>query len=223
MHFLLFSAWHDCMFRPYSVVPIAVILNTRLPELQTAHKGQTVQADIAHIALLGAEFYNTHSMESPPMKKLSNRIHILNGGREAYQNFLRNLTPQVLLLYSALVLSTKLDFKRFDLDNWQVTLAFFILLVAFGVAAWINSSNLYRSITDRLEKWQLKIGKKLDRHEITGRRRRSAARLYAVLKKKRVEFLEFMLVIFFLQTALAIVVAQAILSADTVLRVAHAG
>jgi len=157
------------------------------------------------------------------MKKLTSRIHILNGGREDYQNFLRNLTPQVLLLSSALLLSTKLDFKRFDLDNWPVTTAFFILLAAFGAAAWINSSNFYRAFTARFEKWQLKIGKLLDRHGVLGWRRRNAARLYAGLKKKRVEFLEFLLVIFFLQTALAIVMAQAILAANAILRVAHVG
>lgn len=155
------------------------------------------------------------------MKKLTAHIHILNGGREDYQNFLRNLTPQVLLLSSASLLWTKLDFERFDLDNWQATLAFFILLAAFGAAAWINSSNFYRTFTARFEKWQLKIGKMLDRRGVLGWRRRNAARLYAGLKKKNVEFIELLLVVFFLQTALAIVVAQAIMAANAILRVAH--
>lgn len=155
------------------------------------------------------------------MKKLTKRLHILNGGREAYQNFLRNLTPQVLLLSSAFLLWTKLDFKRFDLDNWQATSAFFILFAAFVGAAWINSSNFYINFTARFENWQLKLGKKLDRHGITGWRRRSAARLYAVWKKKLVELIEILVVNVFLQTVIAIVVAQAMLSVAAILRVAH--
>ena len=150
-------------------------------------------------------------------KKITSRLHILNGGKAAYQKFLSKLPPQVVLLYFAIVLGTKLDLNRFDPNNLSVTSAFFIMLVAFGLAAWVNISTFYKSFTGRFQRSQRLIGVRLDRNGVTGSWRRSMARTGAIVKRKRIEVIEILLVQFFLQVALAIVVTQAIQKAASVL------
>jgi len=52
-------------------------------------------------------------------------MHLLGSGRSAFLEFLRNLTPATLVTGIAIVLWSGLDFRRIDLSNWQVTLAFY--------------------------------------------------------------------------------------------------
>ena len=64
-------------------------------------------------------------------------MHILGPGRPAFLEFLRNLTPLVLLASIAFVTWAQLDFRRWDFGNWKTTLVFWICLVtaALSVAA----------------------------------------------------------------------------------------
>ena len=52
-------------------------------------------------------------------------MHILGAGRSAFLEFLRNLTPTVLLVSATVFLHARLDFTRIDLSNWVLTLSFF--------------------------------------------------------------------------------------------------
>lgn len=52
-------------------------------------------------------------------------MHILNAGRGAFLEFLRNLTPFILLTSISILTWARLDFGRIDLTNWALTLAFF--------------------------------------------------------------------------------------------------
>lgn len=56
--------------------------------------------------------------------KVTERIQLLNGGRSHYLEFLRNLTPQIVLFSIVLLLGHNLDFTRFDPDNWVATALF---------------------------------------------------------------------------------------------------
>ncbi|MDM0076920.1 hypothetical protein QTH90_21100 [Variovorax sp. J2P1-59] len=63
-------------------------------------------------------------------------MHILGPGRPAFLEFLRNLTPMVLLASIAFVTWAQLDF-RVDLDNWKTTMVFWICFItaALSIAA----------------------------------------------------------------------------------------
>lgn len=65
-------------------------------------------------------------------------MHILGPGRSAFLEFLRNLTPAVLLASIAFLLWARLDFTRVDLRNWGPTLAFFGCALTSALAFWAN-------------------------------------------------------------------------------------
>lgn len=63
---------------------------------------------------------------------------ILSKLKEPFLEFLRNLTPQILLLSIALVQSTKLDLKKFDVTNFWGTLPFLLVIAVFIAAMLAN-------------------------------------------------------------------------------------
>lgn len=71
-------------------------------------------------------------------------------GRKPLLDFLRNLTPQILMLTVALVAGSKLNFNKFDLSIYGVmrTLPFAACLFVFVAALCANFSTL---IEDTLE------------------------------------------------------------------------
>ena len=68
-------------------------------------------------------------------------MHILGAGKPAFLEFMRNLTPSVLVASIAFFLAVRLDFKRFDLSNWSTTLAFYGCALTAALAFWANFSN----------------------------------------------------------------------------------
>jgi len=68
-------------------------------------------------------------------------MHVLDEGRKAFLEFLRNLTPQVALLSLAYFIGTRLDLHRIDLSNWAATLMFFALVLLAIVSVAANSIN----------------------------------------------------------------------------------
>lgn len=67
-------------------------------------------------------------------------MHILGSGRAAFLEFLRNLTPMILLTSISLVTWVQLDFTRIDLSNWVLTAAFYICTVTALLAFYANVS-----------------------------------------------------------------------------------
>jgi hypothetical protein len=67
-------------------------------------------------------------------------MHILGAGRAAFLEFLRNLTPMVLMATVAVFIGARLDFTRVDLSNWALTVAFF---VCAATAAFSFLANLW--------------------------------------------------------------------------------
>lgn len=67
-------------------------------------------------------------------------MFILDEGRAAFLDFLRNLTPQVLLLSLTFVVGAKLDLGKFDTSNWAQTLVFLSFLVTAVLAGWANTT-----------------------------------------------------------------------------------
>ena len=65
-------------------------------------------------------------------------MNLLGSGRSAFLEFLRNLTPQVLLLALTLVTFSKLDLQRFDPSNWFDTVVFFSCFATWFLAVVAN-------------------------------------------------------------------------------------
>ena len=67
-------------------------------------------------------------------------MHLLKNGRAAFLDYLRNLTPQVLLITMAVLASNRLDFTCCDWGNTgQTALFLFFMLIGFA-AIWANAS-----------------------------------------------------------------------------------
>lgn len=147
------------------------------------------------------------------MSKALKRIYVLNAGRGPFLNFLRNLTPQVLLLSSSLLLAKRMDFTKLDLGNWDVTVGFFTLLIGFLVAVWINSADFLVGCFKPFDKWKRRLELKLQSGQIDGKWQKAAARAMAIFWRKKIEAIEIIAIVFFLQAAFAIVVAHAIIAA----------
>lgn len=67
-------------------------------------------------------------------------MYILGEGRTAFLDFLRNLTPQVLLLSLAFVVGAKLDLDKIDMGNWLHTLVFLSILITAVLAGCANTT-----------------------------------------------------------------------------------
>jgi hypothetical protein len=68
-------------------------------------------------------------------------MHLFDEGRKPFLEFLRNLTPQIAILSLAFFISTRLNFREWDLSNWGVTLFFFALLATAVLSIVANSIN----------------------------------------------------------------------------------
>lgn len=97
-------------------------------------------------------------------------MHILFSGRSAFLEFLRNLTPQVLLLTMALILSSRLDFTQCDLGNTPMTVTFFACIATFFMAVITNALNFFEGSISSLD-WLNKRAKKADRRVRSSRGR----------------------------------------------------
>ena len=81
-------------------------------------------------------------------------MHILNAGRGAFLEFLRNLTPQVLMLSLIFIWSRQFNFRELDIGNAWNTIVFFLFVAVFALAAIANSLHFMDSAlssTDWLE------------------------------------------------------------------------
>lgn len=67
-------------------------------------------------------------------------MHILGSGRAAFLEFLRNLTPMILMASIALLTWAQLDFRRIDLRNWILTMAFYVCALTAALSLFANIS-----------------------------------------------------------------------------------
>lgn len=153
-------------------------------------------------------------------RKITDRLQLLNDGRAHYLEFLRNLTPQIILFSVTLLLMVKLDFTRFDFNNKLPTALFLFLLGAFALAFYANATLFYERCFADLLKWRSDLSASLRAQEIKGHRL-FFAKLHAIWKERLIEVLEVMVVFWFFQIALAVVMAMSLHSASSILQGAH--
>ncbi len=140
------------------------------------------------------------------------RIKVVGSGKKFYLEFLRNLTPQVLLFSFVLIVGRKLDFSTIDLGNWLQTAIFFVLLIAFIAAVYANYHQLFSGCYSGFGKWSDKIRAASAWNNRNGMDRVKFV-LCAILRTRKLELAEILFVVFFLQVVIAIIVVTAIGSA----------
>lgn len=153
-------------------------------------------------------------------QKLTDRLQLLNGGRAHYLEFLRNLTPQIILFSITLLIGARLDFSRFDIGNWLPTTLFFFLFGSFALAFYANSTLFYERCFSNLIQWRSELFDSLNAKGIKGWRR-FFAKLHALWNEKLVEVLEVMMVIWFFQITFAIVIGMSVHSASGIWQAIH--
>jgi hypothetical protein len=79
-------------------------------------------------------------------------MYILNDGRNSYLNFLRNLTPQILILTLLVISGSKLDWNKLSSDNLVGNFLFWGLVFIFTTAAWANSADFLEDAVEYLKK-----------------------------------------------------------------------
>ncbi len=152
-------------------------------------------------------------------KGILKRIYILNDGREPFLNFLRNLTPQILIFALLLNLATMLNFSKFDLSNTKATLYFYLFVAMFLLACYANFSLFlrhYRKHVKRFDK-MVCILRKRGYSPV----RASLLSFYFVWQRKRVELIESVFVVGLLPIALGSVIILGLQNADNIWRFFH--
>lgn len=155
-------------------------------------------------------------------KTFTNRLQLLNNGREHYLNYLRNLTPQILIFSIVILAGRKLDFTRFNFNNFEASLIFFILLGSFMLAAYANSTIFYERCFTELKEWISELDASLNAQNITGFQR-FLLKIKAVWHERLIELSEAIIVLWFIPITLAMVIGMSINSALSILKITHAG
>lgn len=138
-------------------------------------------------------------------------MHILFSGRPAFLEFLRNLTPQVLLLTMALILSSRLDLTQIDLSNTPTTIAFFACICTFLLATVANSINFLENTISSLDWLNGRAIKIYRRHNSAKGRSLLLAR--SIMRKKWTFGLEMFVAIAVVQVGLIAASTMGILTA----------
>ncbi|WP_444922363.1 hypothetical protein ACJJID_08650 [Microbulbifer sp. CnH-101-G] len=129
-------------------------------------------------------------------------MYILREGRKDFLDFLRNLTPQILILSLVIMCGVQLDFTVIDFSKTGLTFIFWVLVALWGMAFWANATLLVESAINskrnlirataflerRFQGWLLTI-----------------AKLKLLYRKDRGIFLESLVIAILIQFALVIV------------------
>jgi hypothetical protein len=146
-------------------------------------------------------------------------MHIFNEGRAPFLEFLRNLTPQAVLLSFAIVAGHKLRPTCCYPENAEQSLIFLCFLSIWFAAVWANSSlfiEKYLVSVKRIDR----AAKLLVRKGVTGFRNLGALLIYA-LRKQRMVFVEAVVVFVVVEFGLVAVAISAITSATALMNLLH--
>ena len=83
-------------------------------------------------------------------------MYIANQGRAAFLEFLRNLTPQVMILAMAFLIARRLDFNRFDLHYIGPSLLFFAFVFIWLFAIYANSTLFIENVLKNFDGIKIK-------------------------------------------------------------------
>ncbi|MEZ0472774.1 hypothetical protein [Luteimonas salinilitoris] len=75
-------------------------------------------------------------------------MSILGEGRPAFLEFLRNLTPQALILAVTLTALSRLDLSTWDLGNWKNTVIFYLCFSVWMLSLIANTIQFIESYSE---------------------------------------------------------------------------
>ncbi len=155
-------------------------------------------------------------------RRVRGRLQLLNDGREHYLNFLRNLTPQIILLSTIWLASEKFDIPpRIDFNNTFNTFVFLALVCTFSLAVYANITRFRDQCFVEFDNWHSEQQKTLAAQGIKGRRH-YIEMAKAIYRYKFVETIEiFTIFISIIIIALAIVIGMSLHSANGIWRDSH--
>lgn len=146
---------------------------------------------------------------------------IFSYARAPFLEFLRNLTPQVMLFSIAIVLGSKLDLSIFDFGNTWNTIPFLVVMATFFAAAIANMfmfmEGACRSFSDIDAE-----SKRLHGEGITGARHLKALGLM-LFRKSKILFAELLLVMAIIQVGFLVVFIASIQAATNLFIAMHGG
>lgn len=94
-----------------------------------------------------------------PKQTLAQRLEQIKVARHPYLEFLRNLTPQILLASLAWIFMTMIDFNREYRSNIMPILGFITFFGAFIAAFVANSTLFYKEVFAELYEWRALVGR----------------------------------------------------------------
>lgn len=138
--------------------------------------------------------------------------------RAAFLEFLRNLTPQILLFSIASILASRLDLNRFSFVWADVmnTLPFLSVLFIFFAAAAANTSLFIEKAATSAD-WAKAKSIELQKEGVKGGKL-AVALLKALCKENKTAFVEILLVLAVAQVGLAVVLIMSIPTATELLQ-----
>jgi hypothetical protein len=159
-------------------------------------------------------------MPIKPLRSATTVAEWLRNARGPYLNFLRNLTPQILLASLAWVLYLKLNFTEIDLTNYWPTLCFFAFFTLFVCAAYSNISLFLSEVFPCLTPWFKEQENKLQ-HAGVSRWCFPKLLLFAVLKERKLEVALAVFAMIMFAFVFGGVLVQSINAAVSLIRAAH--
>jgi hypothetical protein len=143
-------------------------------------------------------------------------MHILGSGRGAFLEFLRNLTPAILMASISFLMWFQLDFRRVNLSNWVYTMAFYICAFTAVLAFLANMS----AFLDNAFVPPLVLDRAIRRLKLRGHSNSKVVRAMVTLvwRVKPMVFLEVVVAVVVVYSALFVGAMSAISAATTALR-----
>ena len=143
-------------------------------------------------------------------------MHHLGAGKAAFLEFLRNLTPAILMASISFLMWFQLDFRRFDLSNWAYTMAFYICAFTAVLAFLANMS----AFLDNAFIPPLALNRALRRFKLRGHSNWKVVRAMVGLiwRIKPMVFLEVVVAVVVVYAALFVGAMSAMSTAATALR-----
>lgn len=146
-------------------------------------------------------------------------MYILKEGRAAFLEFLRNLSPQVLLLTIAAISSHNLTFTCCYAANAKLTFLAICFYVVWGAAVWANTSLFIKNCLAPAKTFDDE-SRRLVYAGVRGWRNMRAVLVFA-WQNERWIFLQILVIAVVVEIALVMVMLTAIGSANSLLKMIH--
>lgn len=140
--------------------------------------------------------------------------------KAAYLEFLRNLTPQTILLSFLLIMYGYIDFTHIDVnfDSIVITVSFYTLIIGFVFAIYSNISVYYNKCFSELDSYSSEQAINAKKYQWYLRPHKT---LLAILKERTIAFMFFIFSTIFIYTTIAIVIVMSISMATKMWQETH--